>query len=301
LGANVYDASGTLLWTGPSSAPNPTTTAADLDGDGELEVVHGHVAYRADGTQMWIQPAVVPGYPVVADFDDDQKPEILVSGDGGLFMVQGESGAVIFAGLTPNGDPAFGANWRRPATVHDFDGDGTPEFAVSSADHYGVFTAAPAVVWSAVVDDASGTAAGTAFDFLGDGGAEAMYADEHSLFVYDESGMTLLDVPRSSGTGKEYPVVADVDNDGSAEIIVVSNASYMGQPQTAPAVQVIRDVMDRWIPARRIWNQHTYHVTNVLEDGTIPAGESPHWLGLNTFRTQAQINAGGGGVCRPEG
>jgi hypothetical protein len=109
-------------------------------------------------------------------------------------------------------------------------------------------------------------------------------------------GGVLLQVPRSSGTIIEYPVVADVDNDGSAEIVVVSNTSWQGM-QTAPAVQVVRDVEDRWIQARRIWNQHTYHVTNVREDGTIPQFEPPHWEGLNTFRTNAQIE--GGGVCQP--
>jgi hypothetical protein len=147
----------------------------------------------------------------------------------------------------------------------------------------------------------SGTAAGTAFDFLGDGIAEAMYADEFDLFVFDGDGLPLLSVPRSSGTAKEYPVVADVDDDGSAEIVVISNDSYMGMRQTAPGVQVIRDVEDRWIQARRIWNQHTYHVTNVREDGTIPMVEPQHWDSLNTFRTQAQILEGGGGVCKPEG
>jgi hypothetical protein len=44
---------------------------------------------------------------------------------------------------------------------------------------------------------------------------------------------------------------------------------------------------------RRIWNQHTYHVTNVREDGTIPQHEQPSWTRLNTFRTNAQINSTG--------
>ena len=37
---------------------------------------------------------------------------------------------------------------------------------------------------------------------------------------------------------------------------------------------------------RRIWNQHTYHITNVRADGTIPAVEQNNWLvpGLNNFR-----------------
>ena len=53
-----------------------------------------------------------------------------------------------------------------------------------------------------------------------------------------------------------------------------------------------------WIQARRIWNQHTYHVTNVREDGTIPQFEPPSWQSLNTFRTNAQIE--GGAVCDPQ-
>jgi hypothetical protein len=57
-------------------------------------------------------------------------------------------------------------------------------------------------------------------------------------------------------------------------------------------VQVIRDVEDRWIQARRIWNQHTYHVTNVREDGTIPQHETPSWTLFNTFRTNIQIENG---------
>ena len=151
----------------------------------------------------------------------------------------------------------------------------------------------PAIVWSAPVSDQSGIAAGTAFDFLGDGGAEAMYADETTMFIFDDGGMPLLEIPRTSGTLSEYPVVADIDNDGSSEIVVVSNM-YQG---ASPTVQVIRDADDRWIQARRIWNQHTYHVTNVREDSVIPQVEPPSWRELNTFRTNAQIE--GGVVCLP--
>jgi hypothetical protein len=90
--------------------------------------------------------------------------------------------------------------------------------------------------------------------------------------------------------------VVDVDNDGDAEILVVSNKNFDMQ-QLTPTLQVIRDSQDRWIQARRIWNQHTYHVTNVNEDGTIPDVEPPSWKLLNTYRTNAQIESGG--VCVP--
>ena len=145
--------------------------------------------------------------------------------------------------------------------------------------------------------DASGVAAGTAFDFLGDGTAEAMFADEYKLFAFNVNGAPLMEVDRSSGTLIEYPSVADVDNDGAAEILVVSNKNF-DQQQLTPTLQVIRDKQDRWIQARRIWNQHTYHVTNVREDATIPQFEQPNWETLNTFRTNAQIE--GGSICDPE-
>ncbi|HEX7668862.1 MAG TPA: VCBS repeat-containing protein, partial [Polyangiaceae bacterium] len=140
--------------------------------------------------------------------------------------------------------------------------------------------------------------ASVAADLDGDGDLEMVlvYADEHHLFVFDTNGKVLYQQPRSSTTALEYPVVADVDNDGHAEIVVVSNDA----PNTphSPTVQVFRDKRDRWIPARRIWNQHTYHVTNVDENGHIPQFEKPHWKALNTFRTNAQVEAAG--VCNRE-
>ncbi|MCX4242171.1 FG-GAP repeat domain-containing protein [Paraliomyxa miuraensis] len=296
-GNQLHDHQGNLLWTAPQSAgANSATAAADLDGDGDLEMVLGHAAIRNDGTLLW-NSGIGPGYPQIADLDDDGLPEVLVTNANGLALLE-HDGAVTYQGLRPTGAPAGGLTWLRPATIHDFDGDGRAEYAVSSGNQYSVYEADASILWSAPVLDGSGVAAGTAFDFLGDGDAEAMYADETFLFVFDAMGNVLLQTPRTSRTGTEYPVVADVDNDGSAEIVVVSNEPISGGGATAPAVQVIRDVQDRWIQARRIWNQHTYHVTNVREDGTIPQFEPPSWESLNTFRTNAQIE--GGGVCIPD-
>lgn len=290
----LADHMGTVLWTAPQpSGPWSATTAADLDGDGDLEIVLGHAAYHHDGTQLYLVPSIVPGYPQVADLDGDGLPEILVTNTDGISVIE-HDGTLKYGPIRPTGAPTGFTTWVRPATIHDFDGDGEPEFAVSSANEYTVYESDGTILWSAPVSDNSGIAAGTAFDFLGDGVAEAMYADETQLFIFDGAGDVLLQTPRSSGTLSEYPVVADVDNDGSAEIVVVSN---MIGGASSPTVQVIRDVSDRWIQARRIWNQHAYHVTNVREDGTIPQNEMPSWSGLNTFRTNAQIE--GGVLCNP--
>ena len=165
--------------------------------------------------------------------------------------------------------------------------------------HYAVYEADATLVWMADVKDNSGLATGTAFDFLGSGTAQAMYGDEDLLHVFDGDGTPLLQVPRTSRTAIEYPVVADVDNDGSAEIVVTSSDPITGMGEASPTVQVVRDAEDRWIQSRRIWNQHAYHVTNVREDSTIPQFEKPSWESFNTYRTNSQIE--GGGDCIPEG
>ncbi len=294
-GAGLIDHNGNVLWNKQDEPLNfyHASAAADLDGDGDLELVVGRSAFHHDGSVYYSHPNIDASHAQIGDLDGDGLPEVLLSGASGISLLE-HDGSITFLHQTPGGDPPVSNNWRRPAAIHDFDGDGLAEFAVSSADHYGVFEGNLDVVWQAPVADLTGAAGGTAFDFLGDGSAEAIYADESSLFVFDDQGQVQLQIPRLSRTTNEYPVVVDVDNDGSAEIVVVSESDMPGNSAT---VQVIRDAEDRWVPARRIWNQHTYHVTNVREDGTIPTEELPHWEYLNTFRTQAQFE---GGVCLPE-
>jgi hypothetical protein len=285
-GNQVVDHLGTTLWVAPNyNGSIDIPLAADLDGDGDLEVLHGADAFHHDGTVYYNSPAGI-GHPSVANLDDDPEPEVLLAGFDGISILE-HDGTPKFINQKPTGDPS----WWRPAAVHDIDGDGAPEILASSNNNYAVYRPDLSIVWLAMVSDKSGYAAGTAFDFLGSGLAEAMYADESSLYVYDAAGATLLGTSRASWTQAENPVVADVDNDGSAEIVIVSNGG------SQPAVQVIRDVEDRWIQARRIWNQHAYHVTNVREDATIPQFQAPSWQLLNTFRTNAQIE--GGQVCMP--
>ncbi len=284
LGTLVFEAadSGTVLQS--------ALTAVDLDGDDDLEMVLGRSAWHHDGAEYWFRTMEEPGQPAIADLDDDGRPEVLSVEPYG-FSIYEHDGTVKVPSMNPTGDN----DWRRPAAIHDVDGDDAPEFLVSSQNSYSAFEADATKIWSATVSDFSGLASGTAFDFLGDGVAEAIYGDEQKLWIFDgKTGAVVLQASRTSVTITEYPVVADVDNDGSSEIVVVTN----GNP-TIPTVQVYRDADDRWIQSRRIWNQHSYHVTNVREDGTIPQFERPHWEQLNTFRTNAQIESGT--VCEPEG
>jgi hypothetical protein len=289
----VIDHTGALVFAAQDTAGVQfrwtTTTAADLDGDDDLEIVLGRSAWHHDGSQYFFNQGLTAGQPAVGDLDNDPNPEIIVVHGNGFSILE-HDGAMKIVNQNPTGD----GDYRRPATIHDLDGDDLSEFALSSSSHYTAFEGDLTQLWSKNVLDSSGLASGTAFDFLGDGVAEAIYGDETKLWVFDgQTGMELLQQPRASITIVEYPVVADVDNDGSAEIIVVSNHGNQ------PTVQSFGEAESRWIQARRIWNQHTYHVTNVREDATIPMVEPHHWELLNTFRTNAQIE--GGSVCDPVG
>jgi hypothetical protein len=303
VGHAVFDHEGAILWERPNADPpeGESSTAADLDGDGVLEVITGHAVYSHDGDVVFdLAPAVShKSLPQVANLDDDPDPEIAVTSEDGLFLIE-HDGVIAWGPVRPTNVPIENwATWMRPATIDDFDGDGTAEFASASRNTYAVYTGPDEsdLLWQADIVDLSGAAGGSAFDFLGDGVPEAMYADEWKLGVFDgQTGAQVLTTERCSVTFVEYPVVADVDNDGSAEILVVST-NCLDNTTVKPALQVFGEAESRWIQPRRIWNQHTYHVTNVREDGTLPEEPIDNWDVFNTFRTNAQIE--GGSICIP--
>ena len=167
-------------------------------------------------------------------------------------------------------------------------------------------------------DDSSRVTSSSVFDFNGDGAAEVAYGDECYFRVYDgATGAVYLALPSVSRTIVENPVVADVDNDGNAEIVFIQNnwveqcnegdtenngwdsddvlanwpTGTIAKDQLPNGITVLGDPTDTWVAARRVWNQHAYHVTNVLESGAIPLHEPESWKPLNgrlynTYRSQ---------------
>jgi len=48
---------------------------------------------------------------------------------------------------------------------------------------------------------------------------------------------------------------------------------------------------DNWVPTRKVWTQHTYHVTDADSTGNVPLMENPNWTSdppLNNFRQNVQ-------------
>jgi hypothetical protein len=129
-----------------------------------------------------------------------------------------------------------------------------------------------------------------------------VYGDECYMRVYRGSdGEVLLQIPSTSATIHEYPLVADVDADGNSEIVIVANdrvASLRTQCLSGDApwdgarrgLFVYGDTRDQWMRTRRVWGQHTYHVTDLLSNGSVPAVEVDNWStpGLNNYRQNVQ-------------
>jgi hypothetical protein len=284
VGRQVLSAAGAIVWTGAGGRGSqggigPLALVADVDDDGAPEVVAGNTVYSATGA-IESAAALPDGYNAVADFDADGQAEIVLV-SGGLVRLLEHNLALKWGPVAIPGGGNGG-----PPTIADFDADGQPEVGVAGASFYAVFETDGTLRWAAVTQDASSNVTGSSvFDFDGDGAAEVVYADELKLWVYRGSdGAVLYDTPKSSCTWYEYPLVADVDADGHAEIVAVANNNCgFGSQQ---GVYVFGDPAGGWVPTRRIWNEHTYHITNVAADGTIPAIELNNWdqPGLNNFR-----------------
>jgi hypothetical protein len=282
IGAAVVNHDGTLRWMGtqghathPGGA-GPLSLVANLDLADDPEVVAGNTAYRSDGSMYWHNPAVADGFNAVANFDSDPFPEIVLVTQGTISLLE-HNGMVQWG---PMALPSGGKGG--PPTVADVDNDGEPEVGVAGATAYMVFETDGTLKWSRPTQDHSSLTGSAVFDFEGDGAAEIVYSDEVSLRIYRGSdGTVLWHTSSPSGTTYELPLIVDVDADGNAEIVMVSN-NYFIPGRTG--IQVYGDANDTWVATRQIWNQHTYHVTNVHDDGTIPQHESPSWLGHNTYR-----------------
>ncbi len=329
----------TLSWTGTGGAGGGAieqlSTAADLDNapDGHLEVLAGNTAYNFDGTILWRDdgkdgaPSLPDGFSGIGDLNGDGKPEAVLVSGGEVWVLDAATGAIELGPFTMAGPGSGG-----PPTIADFNGDGRPEIGIAKATFYSVVSpdydaGVLKQLWAAPSHDLSSSVTGsTVFDFSGSGKASVIYGDECFMWVFDgQDGGVQFVAPHMSFTGTEASIVADVDGDGHSEIVVVSNGVsptgwkcivdggvptvVNGQtwvPGPAPnksyrGITVYGDSANSWVGTRTLWNQHTYHVSNICDDldkacappdtyGSIPTDETSNWTipWLNNFRQNVQ-------------
>ncbi len=338
-GATVFTTTGgkiTLKFSGTAgqgggNEGEDLSTFVDLDGapDGHLELLAGNTAYRADGSILWNRTDLTDGFPGVGDFDQNGTPEAVLVTKGTLTLLDGKTGATVLGPVKLPGN-GFGG----PPTVADFDGDGKPEIGVAQQNYYSVLkpkfgSNTIDVLWKTQNHDLSSAVTGSSvFDFEGDGKAEVIYADECFLWVLDgQTGAVRFAASHTSFTATETSLLADIDGDGRAEMLMVSNSAdpsshgwhcldSSGNPITmngvtwkpGPAagesyrgITVFGDRANSWVGTRTLWNEHTYHVSNICDDrdsacdapnvyGSIPKVEKKNWLvpWLNDFRQNVQ-------------
>lgn len=296
-------------WRGASNeqAYNAMSFAADVLGDSIPELICGNTLYHVDiisRTDVSLNsftevktisiPTRVPqdGNIAVADFDMDGQLDVLVVIDATNNGITDSAYIYAYNPVTENILFVHGhyAKTIGYPLVGDIDGDGYLEFVyidfkqpVSNsritAMKYNPSTGLQ-TKWQATHADESGQTSMTLFDFNQDNIMEIVYRDQDKLRIINGSGKSHLTgndtIPfynlytksMSAGTWKEYPVVADVNGDGAAEIVtcgkVGSGLGYVGGQ-----LWVVGGIHP-WAPARPVWNQYLYNVTNVNKDLTIP-------------------------------
>jgi hypothetical protein len=307
VGGSIYDSDGCLLASLGTDQFDRLPVVADVDEDGEMEIVSSRGIYRyaageielesyfagttTAGAFLFAGVGDLGEYPLES-FGGEDRAEIIVVGDGNV-RVETIEGTRLLSATLPSGRGG-------PPTVSDFDGDGRAEFAAAAHTEYSIFdldclaggdaarcggvARTDGRLWSAVVDEnSSGVTGSSVFDFNADGRAEVVYHDECFLRIFDGTdGAVLYSYPRYSLTWFEMPVIADVDGDFHTEIVVGAYDDWSGScPANDPylpgvaftpnhGVYVLRDERDRWAASRPIWNQHAYSVTHVGDRGVIP-------------------------------
>lgn len=298
----TWDANGAAvepLWT--HDGPDGYTAIADIDGDGLPEVLlvgnstlrilngqTGELFCGVDPTDQACQndpslrtaPIALPGSssnnrggpPTVADFDRDGRPEIGVAGG-------------YFYAVFDLHRPGFGLD----DTAEEIDPN-----LLAAAEQDAPNEGALFVRWRRATQDLSSNATGSSvFDFQGDGAASVVYSDECFMRVYSGlDGQVELELPNSTGTILEYPIIVDVDKNGRSEILVVANSinhcSNVPGYTARKGLYVYEDPNDRWVRTRSVWNQHAYFIDNILDDGTVPTTPVRHWETHNTYRNNRQ-------------
>jgi large repetitive protein len=309
-GPTVTNADGSVRWTGifgttswvvgtgSLSIRKYNSIVADLDLDGMPEVLAGNTVYNRDGSVKWWNKSLYDGTTAVGNLDDDPYPEIvlftMLPAPGGgatpnLYVLEHDGsikwGPLNLWVLEGGGGQSMGS----PPVIADFDGDGQPEIGVKGFLTFFILSKEGAVKTRINLPyRANGTNQSPAvFDLNGDGRKEIIFNVEDYFRIFDGKDGTLLYEEKfgSGFGGYQNTVVADIDNDQHAEIVSVG----YGWEGSMDGIRVYRAKNNDWVDARSIWNQTSYHVTNVNDDGTLPQYEAPSWLLNNSYRENVPV------------
>ncbi len=315
-GSTVYNGDGTIKWNyfyGQDfyyiGVVRDMSAVADLDLDGKQEIVARNLALNADGTIKWWNNGIPNGgLDFIANFNDDPYPEILYAtryGSSNSLYLLDHTGKVLWGpvsvqSLEPT-RPIISTPDGSVPVIADFDGDGQAEIGIKGITKFFILDRNGHLKQTLPIPSMSCPAeniAPTVFDLDGDGVPEVIFDAGGYFQIFNGKNGTLLyrdaATPCSLTNHDNYQrtIVADVDGDGHAEVVMVDwpKTFANGYPNpTSDKVRVYGAKNNDWVGSRKIWNQANYHITNVNDDGSIPQYESPSWLLNNTYGCQEAV------------
>ncbi|MCP4502711.1 MAG: hypothetical protein GY822_22425 [Deltaproteobacteria bacterium] len=234
-------------------------------------MVTGRAAYRYDGSTVWtrsdldnnILEYAFDGHPAIADLDGDGLNEVVVRGGGGLFVFNGQTGQTIAGPINPPTDISMGAECVdsgeegaddcNPIPTHPaiFNVDDDHELEIVLSNNYVILVYDRNLneEWRAEINDATGASGPAGFDFDVDDSVNVVYTDEGKAWVFDDVGTPIYDAARGSVTLAETAAIADVNNDGHANLVVGSNEPEFG---LSDGFEMLSNTGTSWPHARGI-------------------------------------------------
>ena len=228
-----------ILWTSDLVGPAAEPALADLDADGDAEIVvvgrEGTFAFHHDGQLFWSNPAIVSfnaaeelgwGGPTIANLDQDSEPEIVIAALDDALYVLDHLGNVTWSDPLPGPTPTV-------PVLADLTGDGVLDLIVAQGLTLKVINlqAGGTVAWSRELPDPIPILGNTrAFgapavaDLDEDGRAEVIINWGHVVEALTDDGMLLWRYPTGrSDLYRPSPVtVADVTGDGQPNLVTAS-------------------------------------------------------------------------------
>jgi hypothetical protein len=265
--ATVHDASGAAV--ADTLRPGSFVSISDLDGDGQPEMVtvesgageHHLTVWRVDGTGNAV--IVRAGLDTHATLPDPCLP--------------GDPGATQSGG---------------PPLIADLTGDGSLDVAVAGSRGIVLFDG-PALATPFIEDEDTvlleipmadcnhGRRGLGGFDFDRDDLAELVIHDGTQVRVLSPvDGETLFSACAPGDPGYGVPPVADVDVDGSADLVAFASSLNGALCENAPAAGIAvfghrSGTAPKWAGSPTVWTQHLDLVPTLDGDGTLTEPVSP--------------------------
>ncbi len=236
---------------------------ADVDLDGDVDAVISNFATGEAlvwdlqtnsilGGGLFDYPGDLGGRPVLANFDDDEYPEMAMVSEDKIFAIDdivtsGSFGNILWI------DDAFDQSGYSQLSAFDFDGNGKFEILFRDDSQFRIYAG------------------------LGDGVPNGIYPSSSLLLQSPSVGA----IQCATNTGMEYPTIGDVDGDGAAEIMI----------SCASGISVLESSTFTWMNSLEIWNMNAYNITNVDVNGGIPAFPRENFWSYNNFLCQPSLNS----------